>query len=336
MRAARIHGQRDLRIEDVEPPRPRPGQLLLSPAFVGICGSDLHYLADGAAGIFRIAEPLIPGHETAGTVVDDPTGTYPTGTRVAVHPATWGPPREGALHGNRHTWPGGAHLGSASTTPHTQGAMAQRLAVEVGQVRALPDDLPLRRAALAEPLAVGLHALNVAGGVAGKRVLVSGAGSIGLLTAKAALVQGAQEVWCADVNDAALRRATDLGSHAVVDVSQEQLPESAFDVTLECAGVPESLHGLLLATRRGGVVVQVGNVPNEVRPVNLAPIVSKEIQLRGTFRFLDEIDEAVALLTRTPDVERVITHEYSLEDSATAFAVAADASASAKVMVRVE
>ena len=335
MRAVRIHRKQDLRVDDVAPPVPGPRQLVVEPAFVGICGSDLHYLSDGAAGIFRIAEPLIPGHETAGVVAEDPTGTHAVGTRVAVHPATWGPACDSQSHGNRHTWPGGSFLGSASTTPHTQGAMAERLVVDVDQVRPLPDDLPLRRAALAEPLAVGLHALVIAGGIEGKRVLVSGAGPIGLLAAGAALAQGAESVWCADVRDAPLRRASALGCDGVLNVSTDRIPESAFDVTLECAGVPESLHALLLATRRGGVLVQVGNVPNQSREVNLAPIVSKEIQLRGTFRFDTEIDDAIALLATSPQLEGVITHEHTLENSAEAFAVAADSDASGKVLIRI-
>jgi len=214
--------------------------------------------------------------------------------------------------------------------------MAQRLVVDVDQVRPLPDELPLRRAALAEPLAVGLHALAVGQGVAGKRVLVSGAGPIGLLAAKAALLQGAESVWCADIRDAPLRRASALGCSDVVNVRAHQLPESSFDLVLECAGVPESLHALLLATCRGGVVVQVGNVPNEPRAVNLAPIVSKEIQLRGTFRFDVEIDDAIGLLAACPDFEDVITHEYGLEESGAAFAVAADSEVSGKVLIRVE
>lgn len=83
-------------------------------------------------------------------------------------------------------------------------------------------------------------------------------------------------------------------------------------------------------------MVQVGNVPNQPRQVNLAPIVSKEIQLRGTFRFIDEIDDAVALLASSSEFDHVITHEFALDDSSAAFAIAADASLSAKVMVRVE
>lgn len=165
---------------------------------------------------------------------------------------------------------------------------------------------------------------------------MSGAGPIGLLAAKAALLHGAAEVWCADVQDAPLQRASQLGCSGILNVTTEHLPDSTFDITLECAGVPESLNGLLLTTRRGGVVVQVGNVPNQPRQVNLAPIVSKEIQLRGTFRFIDEIDDAVALLASSSEFDHVITHEFALDDSSAAFAIAADASLSAKVMVRVE
>ena len=83
-----------------------------------------------------------------------------------------------------------------------------------------------------------------------------------------------------------------------VQIGVEELPDSYFDVTLECAGVPQALHGLLLATRRAGILVQVGNLPDVTRPINLAPLVSKEIQLRGTFRFNKEIDAAITQINQ--------------------------------------
>jgi L-idonate 5-dehydrogenase len=120
-----------------------------------------------------------------------------------------------------------------------------------------------------------------------------------------------------------------------VQVGVEDLPDSHFDVTLECAGVPQALHGLLLATRRAGVLVQVGNLPNEPRPVNLAPLVSKEIQLRGTFRFNDEIDAAITLLDQNPQIEQVVTHVLPFEDVNEAFAIAANPEISSKVLVEI-
>lgn len=334
MRSVRIHGKDDMRLEDVPNPDVQPGQVRIRVGEVGICGSDLHYLSDGAAGIFTIKAPLIPGHEMSGVVDHDPSGRFAPGTPVTVHPATWGQPTPELGEGLRHLWPQGGYLGSASTWPHTQGAMADFLVVRDHQVRPLPAGLPLRRAALAEPLAVGLHAIKVGGGVAGKKVLVSGSGPIGLLTAAGALALGAAEVTCTDLLPGPLERAAALGARTV-QVGRDELPESAYDLTLECAGVPQALHSLLVATKRAGIVVQVGNVPNENCPVNLAPMVSKEIQLRGTFRFNNEIDDAVALLVDHPEFSDIITHVFALEDAAEAFVVAADSAASGKVLVEV-
>ena len=340
MQAVRIHAKHDMRTEQVPSPEPAAGEVRVRVQFAGICGSDLHYYADGAAGIFTIREPLIPGHEVSGVVDLDPSGTYEVGTPVTVHPATWGTPQPDLTDEQRHIWPGGGYLGSASTWPHTHGGLAEQLVVRQDQVRRLPASLPVKRAALAEPLAVGLHRLAISGGIRGKRVLVSGSGPIGLLAAAAAAAQGAAEVVCADLLPGPLERARALGAASpvpirTVQIGTEDLPDSYFDVTLECAGVPSALHGLLLATRRAGVVVQVGNVPNENRPVNLAPLVSKEIRLLGTFRFNTEIDDAIALLDKNPQIEQVITHVLPIEDVDEAFAIAADSEISGKVLVQV-
>jgi L-idonate 5-dehydrogenase len=323
-----------MRRENVADLEVGPGQVRLRVCAVGICGSDLHYLADGAAGIFRITEPLIPGHEMSGVIDQDPSGTYVPGTPVTVHPATWGAPTVDMSEDRRHLRPGGSYLGSASTMPHTHGALADQLVVGLDQVRPLPVGLPLHRAALAEPLAVGLHALATAGGVVGKRVLVSGSGPIGLLTAAGALALGAAAVTCTDLLTGPLARAAALGARTV-RIGQDELPESAFDLAFECAGVPQALHAILVATTRAGIVVQVGNVPDENRPVNLAPMISKEIQLRGTFRFDTEVDDAIALLADHPEFSEIITHVFPFEETEEAFAVAADSEVSGKVLVEV-
>jgi L-idonate 5-dehydrogenase len=340
MRAVRIHAKQDMRTEQVPTPDPAADEVRLRVGYVGICGSDLHYYQDGAAGIFTIREPLIPGHEVSGVVDLDPSGAYEPGTPVTVHPATWGKPQPDLTEKQRHLWPDGGYLGSASTWPHTHGGLAEQLIVRRDQIRRLPASLPVKRAALAEPLAVGLHGIAVGGGVRDKRVLISGSGPIGLLTAAAAAAGGAAEVVCADLLAGPLQRARSLGAASpvsieTVQIGVEDLPDSHFDVTLECAGVPQALHGLLIATRRAGVVVQVGNLPDAIRPVNLAPLVSKEIQLRGTFRFNDEIDAAITLLDQNPQIEQVITHVLPIEDVDQAFAVAADSEASGKVLVEV-
>ena len=340
MQAVRIHAKHDMRTEQIPSPEPAPDEVRLRVCYAGICGSDLHYYADGAAGIFAIREPLIPGHEVSGVVDLDPAGSFEVGTPVTVHPATWGTPQPDLTDEQRHLWPGGGYLGSASTWPHTSGGLAEHLVVRRDQVRRLPGSLPMKRAALAEPLAVGLHGLAISGGIRGKRVLVSGSGPIGLLTAAAAAAEGATEVVCTDLLTGPLERARSLGAASpvpigTVQIGVETLPDSYFDVSLECAGVPAALHGLLLATRRAGVVVQVGNLPNEARPVNLAPLVSKEIRLLGTFRFNAEIDDAITLLDENPQIEQVITHVLPIEDVDEAFAVAENSEISGKVLVQV-
>jgi L-idonate 5-dehydrogenase len=333
MRAIVIRGQLDL--DEVELPTPEPGagEVRLRMAYGGICGSDLHYWAHGANGEYVVREPLVPGHEVSGTVDLDPDGQLSPGTPVTVHPARFGTPQPG-LEDAPHLWPGGSYLGSAATWPHTQGGMSEFLVVRRDMVRPLPDGLPLRRAALAEPLGVGLHALTVAGDVAGARVLVSGCGPIGLLAAAAARRRGAAAVVAADVLAGPLARALALGVDATVRVGAEPIPDGAFDVVLECSGVPAAIGPALRGARRRGVVVQVGMVPDEPRPVNLAALISRELQLRGTFRFRDEIDEAVLMLLEDPGLESVVTHELSADQAEGAFRAAQDSEASGKVLLR--
>ncbi len=333
MRALVIHAQNDVREDEVATPAPGPDQVRLRMAYAGICGSDLHYYFDGANGAFVVREPLVPGHEVSGTVDLDPSGTFAPGAPVTVHPATFGVSEPG-IEDRPNLWPHGAYLGSASTWPHTQGGMSEYLLVAREMVRALPDGLSLRRASLAEPLAVGLHALTVAGSVVGKSVLVSGAGPIGLLAAAAALARGAAEVVVTDVLAGPLQRARDLGAHGTVQSGVDALPENHFDVVLECAGVAPALSAAIVAVRRAGVVVQVGMLAAGPQPIVLAPLVSKEVSLRGSFRFTDEIQEAIELLVENPAIEQVITHEFGPAAAVEAFEAARDSESSGKVVIR--
>ncbi|MFG6401930.1 L-idonate 5-dehydrogenase [Microbacterium sp. P04] len=327
-----INGKLDLDRVEVDVPDPQTGQVRVRVDYVGICGSDLHYYFEGANGAFTVTEPLTPGHELSGRVDLDPSGRLAPGTPVTVHPARFGSPVAG-IEGEPHLWPGGSYLGSASTRPHTQGAMSDYLVVESDMIRLLPAALPVRRAVLAEPLAVSLHAVARAGSVAGARVLVSGAGPIGLLTVAAARAHGAAHITVSDVLDAPLERARGVGADAVIRVDQDAAAEAAFDVVFECSGVPAAISAALVAVRRRGTVVQVGMVPGEPRPVNLAPLISKEVSLVGVFRFHDEIDEAVRLLVDEPGIEAVITHVLPVDDVEAAFVLAKDSATSGKVVV---
>ncbi len=332
MKSLVIHGKEDIRWDDREIPEPGAGEVRLRVGFVGICGSDLHYYFHGANGEYTIREPLVPGHELSGVVDLDSSGRLAPGTPVTVHPARYGASAPG-LEDRPHLRPGGDYLGSAAANPHRQGGASEYLIVEEHMIRVLPDGLPLERAALAEPLAVALHAVGLAGDVSGKRVLVIGAGPIGLLVVAAAVHAGAGVVGASDVRTEPLDRAQALGATEVALVGRDAIENESYDIVFECSGVGVALTQAVRATRRTGTIVQVGMLPNSDIGVNLAPLLAKELTIRGAFRFSTEIDDAVRMLAESDALDPVISHVLPASDAVNAFTIARDSSASAKVLL---
>jgi L-idonate 5-dehydrogenase len=332
MRALVVHGATDLRLEERELDR-TSGSVLVRPTHGGICGSDLHYYRDGRVGTFALQQPLILGHEVVAIVEHDPSGDFAAGDRVAVHPATPDGVCPECQAGRPNICRNARYLGSAASMPHTQGAFAEQAVFRSEQLRRLPDTLPTLRAVLAEPLAVGVHAIARAGGVRGKGVFVSGAGPIGLLATAAAVALGAAGVTVGDLIPRPLEIARALGAHATLVLGDVKPENESFDVVLEAAGVPAAVSTALAAAARGGVVVQIGMLPGEPRPVSIASLVSHEVDLRGAFRFDTELDAAIALLDAHPAFDAVITHRFPLQDALAAFDVAADAARSSKVVL---
>ncbi|MER7448523.1 L-idonate 5-dehydrogenase [Microbacterium sp. NPDC097977] len=332
MKSLAIHGKEDIRWEDREVPTPGEGEVRLRVNYVGICGSDLHYYFHGANGEYTIREPLTPGHELSGVVDLDPSGRLAPGTPVTVHPARYGPEVRG-LENRPHLRSGGDYLGSAAADPHRQGGASELLIVEDHMIRVLPASLPLERAALAEPLAVAIHAVSLAGDITGMRVLVIGAGPIGLLVVAAAVNAGASVVGASDVRSEPLDRAQALGATEVSLVGRDTIENESYDVVFECSGVGVALSSAVRAARRAGTIVQVGMLPNADIGVNLAPMLAKELTIRGAFRFSTEIDDAIALLAESDALDSVISHVIPASDAVEALELARDSSASAKVLL---
>ncbi|MEU1462818.1 L-idonate 5-dehydrogenase [Streptomyces sp. NPDC005727] len=340
MRACVVHGAGDLRIEERPFTGPGPGEIAVAVALGGICGSDLHYHHRGRVGDFALREPMVLGHEVVGRVADLGPGTGATdgpapGTPVAIHPATPCGTCEECARGRRNICGHTRYLGSAAHTPHVQGGFAQLISVPAEQVRALPPGLSLRRAVLAEPLSVALHAVRRAGEVRGRRVLVTGAGPIGCLVVAALRHAGAAEVVVSDLHEEPLRIATAMGATTTVraDRSGDPAWSAGFDVAVEASGAPAGLRTCVERVRRGGTVVLLGLLPpGEVGLLgNVA--VTRELELRGAFRFDTEFDEALALLAQGLHVEPAVTHVFPLERSAAAFAVAQDRTVASKVLL---
>ncbi|MFJ8601255.1 L-idonate 5-dehydrogenase [Streptomyces shenzhenensis] len=332
-----IHGRGDLRVEELPVPEPGRGQALVAVRYGGVCGSDLHYWRHGGVGDFRLLEPMVLGHEVVGTVVGYGAGASgpAVGTAVAVHPATPCGACPECAAGRRTVCRDTRYLGSAARFPHVQGGFAARVAVPAGQLRALPTGLEPRRAALAEPLSVALHAVRRAGPVAGRQVLVTGAGPIGCLVVAAVRAAGAARVTVTDLLPEALRYAAVAGADTVVraDDPDDTGWPAEVDVAVEASGVAAGLDTCLRLVRRGGVVVQLGMLPPGQSPFAGNLVVSREIELRGAFRFDAEFDEALELLAAEPAFDGLISAVVPVTEAERAFALAADRSRSCKVLL---
>ena len=338
MLACRIHAKEDLRIEPVDMPSPGPGEVLLRLGAAGICGSDLHYYYEGRNGNFIVREPLIPGHEASGVVeaVGQGVTRVKQGDKVAVSPSHACGRCEGCREGREQLCANMKFLGSASRFPHVQGLFQEYFVMGERQCYPVAGDITLGELAFAEPLAVGLHAVNRGGDLMGKSVLITGAGTIGCVTVLAARLAGAKHITVSDVLDRPLAQAKLVGADVTVraDKDSDVLATPRFDVSYEVSGNFNALKSCIAATRRGGVVVQVGTLPHEPLPFVVNEIMAKELDLRGAFRWGIEFDWAVEYLsTRRVDVRPLLSGQYPLQDAVAAFHAAADKNKSTKVQV---
>ncbi|MGM9471457.1 L-idonate 5-dehydrogenase [Pseudarthrobacter sp. YS3] len=338
MKAVVVHGANDLRIDDRPEPVAGPGEVIIDVEWGGICGSDLSYWRHGASGTAALKSPLVLGHEVAGRIARLGAGVQnlDVGQPVTVHPAELVgdgimPER---LAGRTNLYPQIRYFGSAAFDPHTDGGFSERKLAKASQIRVLPEGVDTLHGALAEPLAVAMHAVKRAGSLAGKDVLVNGAGPIGSLVVAAAKFAGARSVTAADINESALRVAKAMGADRVVNVSSGGLPAD-MELVFEASGIPAVLGGVLRATARGGTLVQVGNLPGAPAPAALGDLVTREITWIGSYRFVDEISDALQAMANGLDVSPVITHKYGIDEAAEAMRVFGDpASGSSKVMLR--
>ena len=335
MRACVIHGKHDLHIEEHEQPVPQGSQVAVKLGAGGICGSDLHYFHHGRVGAFVIREPMVLGHEVAGTVVaaGPDANELAVGTRVAVNPAFPCMACPECMSGRGNLCRNVRFFGSASRFPHMQGAFADVFLAQESQCIPISQHLPFTVAACAEPLAVCLHAVRRAGDLLGKHVLITGAGPIGLMTLLAARFSGAASIVVTDVNDEPLAMATQLGATGTINVSREAVTSEDFDVAIEASGSVAALDTCIYQVRRGGRVVQLGSLPMHAEAaLRLPGIMSREIDLVGSFRFYEEYALAVQLLeSGRIDVAPLLSAAMPLDRATEAFHLASDRTRAFKV-----
>lgn len=340
MRAIVIHAARDLRIEDHAADPVGAGQVRLRLATGGVCGSDLHYYNHGGFGAIRLKQPMILGHEVSAHVEELGAGVtgLTLGQLVAVSPSHPCGACRFCAEGLQNQCLNMRFYGSAMPFPHIQGAFREVLVADASQC--IPaDGLTAGQAAMAEPLAVALHATARAGQMLGRRVLVTGCGPIGVLAILAARRAGAAEIVATDLSDFTLAIARKVGADRTLNIATEPdgltdytADKGYFDVLYECSGAAPALAAGIAALRPRGVILQLGLGGDMTLPV--MAITAKELELRGSFRFHSEFATGVALMQKgLIDVKPLITHTVSLDQAETAFKLASDRSSAMKVQI---
>ena len=340
MQAIVIHSARDLRIEERPEEAVGPGEVGLRLATGGICGSDLHYFNHGGFGTVRLREPMILGHEVSAVVEELGEGVtgLEKGQLVAVSPSRPCGSCRYCTEGLPNQCLNMRFYGSAMPFPHIQGAFRQKLVAKASQC-AVADGLSAGEAAMAEPLAVTLHATRRAGDLFGKRVLVTGCGPIGVLSILAARRAGAAEIVATDLSDFTLSIARKAGADRTINSASEPDALAAygadkgyFDALYECSGAAVALAGGIGALRPRGIVLQLGLGGDMSVPMQT--ITSKELEIRGSFRFHSEFAIGVELMRKgLIDVKPLISQTLPLAQSVDAFTLASDRSQAMKVQI---
>ena len=341
MRGVIIHGPKDLRIEEIAAAPLGPRDVRVRIEAGGICGSDLHYYHHGGFGTIRVQEPMALGHEIAGTVDDvgSDVSLVSSGMRVAVNPSQPCNECRYCRAGQHNQCLNMRFMGSAMRFPHVQGGFRESITVDEGQAIPIAPTMTMSEAAMAEPLAVCLHAARQAGSILGAKVLVTGCGPIGTLAVVAARYAGASEIVATDVSPYPLSIAKQVGASHTINVAEDPQglepytqEKGTFDVLFEASGNEAALRGALDALRPGAVIVQLGLGGDMKLPINI--IVAKELQIRGTFRFDEEFRLAVDLMGKgLVDVKPLLTQTIPFERAVDAFTLASDRSQAMKVQL---
>lgn len=346
MLAAVCHGKKDLRIEAVPERALASGEVRVAIAYGGICNSDLQNYHYGSVGDVRLREPLILGHELSGTVVEvapDVRGIT-VGMKAAIDPSRACLKCANCRAGRSNLCTDMWFLGCVRRFPHSQGGFSEHCIVRHDQVVPVLQNTDLLKLSVAESLSVGLHGVTRAGPLTGKRVIVTGSGPIGLLTARSARVAGAVEVVCTDIEDAPLAIALDhMGATRVINVRRKpydlaafELDGGAFDVAFEASGTSDALLSLFRIVRRGGRIVQVGMPPSGTAPVPMDLLQARELELVGAFRANDEFRTAVHMITNgVIDVSPILGGTYPLARAAEAMELANDRSKVVKINIAI-
>ncbi|MEM2178341.1 MAG: NAD(P)-dependent alcohol dehydrogenase [Candidatus Methanomethylicaceae archaeon] len=329
MKGAFLYGQKDLRLKEVEKPILNEGEALIKVKAAGICGSDVHYYLEGKTAKFIPKHPFILGHEFSGIIEESTKEEFKSGDRVVIEPQIPCFKCYYCRSGRYNLCDNLKFIGTAASFPHINGGFAEFCKVPVEILHRIPNDLKFEEATLAEPLSVAIHACRRGAIRIGEKVLILGAGPIGLFTLIIAKLSGAEEIIIVDNIDKRLKLAEEFGGYPINfsknDVFEEVMKLTngkGIDLVFEASGSSKAIPVALKCVCKGGRVVLIGNLPDEDVPSRLINIITKELDVRGIMRYVNTFDIAIKLLSKKliPS-SKIITHVFNLEEIHKAFDV---------------
>jgi L-iditol 2-dehydrogenase len=301
MKALLLSQYKHLEIADLPDPIPGQGEVLVSVAACGICGSDVHGY-DGSSG--RRIPPIVMGHEAAGTIAALGAGVsgFAEGDRVTFDSTIFCGACKHCRRGDVNLCDHRQVLGVSCAEFRRAGAFAEFVAVPSRILYHLPESLSFAEAAMLEAVSVALHGVSLAQISEGSAALVVGAGMIGLLTLQALRAAGCSRIFVADLDKTRLQLAQDVGATAVLSPDMDLVEQvmqltggAGVDIAIEAVGRNETVKASIESVRKGGTVVLVGNILPEVT-LPLQKVVTRQIRLQGSCASSGEYPLAIELL----------------------------------------
>lgn len=312
MRASVLREAGDLIVEDRPVPSPAADEVLIKVAAVGVCGSDTHYYREGRIGDFVVESPLVLGHEVSGQIVavGADVAADRVGERVAVEPQRPCRVCEQCKAGRYNL----CHDMRFYATPPIDGALCGYVTIPADFAYPVPDTVSDEAAALMEPLSVAIWTCRKAQIVPGSRVLIAGAGPIGIITAQAARAFGASEIIVTDPVAGRREMALRFGASAALDPSAGGTDDLGVDAFIDASGAQPAIAAGIAAVRPAGHVVLVGlGAPEMTLPVML--IQTRELHVTGIFRYTDTWPTAIDLVARgVVDLDGLVTARFGLDE----------------------
>lgn len=326
VRALVLERQHELALRDIDLPlEVGPGMVKIKINTVGVCGSDVHYYTHGKIGPFVVNEPMVLGHEAAGTVVEVGPGVkhLKVGDRVCMEPGIPDPNSRASRMGMYNVDPAVVFW----ATPPVHGVLTSEVVHPANFTFKLPDNVSFAEGAMVEPFAVGLQAAQKARIVPGDTAVVTGAGPIGIMIALAALAGGCARVVIADLFAEKLAIAAKYPGIIPVNIREKSLAEEVksltedwgADVVFEASGSPKAWDGLLDLLRPGGCIVVVG-LPVEPTRIDWSLASTKEARIETVFRYAHQYPRAIQMFASGKvDLKPLISETFPFEDAIKAF-----------------